>query len=117
MLMGFEFSNTADALVTRILSKSMGLIRQINGIDQPPLKDYASNHPFPVSLPRQKHGWGYLNSTALTMKGIPGDRCWTVKDEERGGIEGGKRFPQLMDMHAALEHEPDARTPSPPVVS
>ena len=32
--MGFEFSNTADALVTRILSKSMGLIRQINGIDQ-----------------------------------------------------------------------------------
>ena len=32
--MGFEFSITADALVTRILSKSMGLIRQINGIDQ-----------------------------------------------------------------------------------
>ena len=32
--MGFEFSNTADALVTRILSKSMGLIRQITGIDQ-----------------------------------------------------------------------------------
>jgi hypothetical protein len=31
---GFEFSNTADALVTRILSKSMSLNRQINGIDQ-----------------------------------------------------------------------------------
>ena len=60
-------------------------------------------------------GGDNLNSTALTTKGIPGDRCWTVKDEERGGIKGGKRFPQLMDMHAALEHEPDALTPSPPV--
>ena len=60
-------------------------------------------------------GGDTLNSTALTAKGIPGDRCWTVKDEERGGIKGGKRFPQLMDMHAALEHEPEALTPSPPV--
>ena len=65
--------------------------------------------------PVKSMGGDNLNSTALTTKGIPGDRCWTVKDEERGGIKGGKRFPQLMDMHAALEHEPDALTPSPPV--
>ena len=32
--MGFEFSNTAHALVTRILFKSNGLIREIDGIEQ-----------------------------------------------------------------------------------
>ena len=48
--------------------------------------------------PVKSMGGDTLNSTALTTKGIPGDRCWTVKDEERGGIKGGKRFPQLMDL-------------------
>ncbi len=65
--------------------------------------------------PIKSMGGDALESTALTTTGIPGDHCWTLKDEERGGIKGGKRFPQLMDMHAVLEHEPDARTPSPPV--
>jgi hypothetical protein len=32
--MGFEFSNTAHALVTRILNKSIGLISEIDGIEQ-----------------------------------------------------------------------------------
>ena len=32
--MGFKFSSTADALVTRILNKSQRLMRQINGINQ-----------------------------------------------------------------------------------
>ena len=65
--------------------------------------------------PVKSMGGDNLDNTALTKNGIPGDRCWTVKDEERGGIKGGKRFPQLMDMHAVLEHEPDALTLSPPV--
>jgi uncharacterized protein YcbX len=65
--------------------------------------------------PVKSMGGDNLHNTALTKNGIPGDRCWTVKDEERGGIKGGKRFPQLMDMHAVLEHEPDALTLSPPV--
>ena len=65
--------------------------------------------------PVKSMGGDNLDHTALTKNGIPGDRCWTVKDEERGGIKGGKRFPQLMDMHAVLEHEPDALTLSPPV--
>ena len=65
--------------------------------------------------PVKSMGGDNLDHTALTKSGIPGDRCWTIKDEERGGIKGGKRFPQLMDMHAVLEHEPDALTLSPPV--
>ena len=65
--------------------------------------------------PVKSMGGDNLDNTALTKNGIPGDRCWTVKDEERGGIKGGKRFPQLMDMHAVLEHEPDTLTLSPPV--
>ena len=65
--------------------------------------------------PVKSMGGDNLDHTALTKNGIPGDRCWTVKDEERGGIKGGKRFPQLMDMHAVLEHEPDTLTLSPPV--
>ncbi len=54
-----------------------------------------------------------LEAADLTANGIPGDRCWTIKDEERGGIKGGKRFPQIMDMHAALGAEPTAENPSP----
>lgn len=65
--------------------------------------------------PVKSMGGDALNSTALTANGIPGDRCWTVKDEKRGGIKGGKRFPKLMDMHAKLDSEPDEHTPSPPV--
>ena len=65
--------------------------------------------------PVKSMGGDTLQQTNLTTNGIPGDRCWTLKDEERGGIKGGKRFPQLMSMHATLEQEPDDNTPSPPV--
>jgi len=66
--------------------------------------------------PVKSMGGSLLEATQLTDLGIPGDRCWTLKDEQRGGIKGGKRFPSLMGMHAALAAEPDATTPSPEVL-
>ena len=42
-----------------------------------------------------------LDETALGEAGIPGDRHWAIRDEERGGIRGGKKLPQLMRFGAA----------------
>ena len=64
--------------------------------------------------PVKSMGGHRLDSITLTEQGIPGDRCWTLKDEERGGIKGGKRFPALMGMSASLVTEPAADNPSPP---
>lgn len=65
--------------------------------------------------PVKSMGGHTMPETLLTENGMPGDRCWTVKDEERGGIKGGKRFPELMSMYAELLAEPDETNPSPPV--
>ena len=64
--------------------------------------------------PVKSMGGDTLNSADLGPRGIPGDRCWTLKDEERGGIKGGKRFPALMGMHAALDRAPTDGERSPP---
>jgi len=56
-----------------------------------------------------------LSSAILTKKGIPGDRAWALKDEERGGIKGGKRFPQLLSMTPVFISEPDEQNISPTV--
>ena len=64
--------------------------------------------------PIKSMGGHTLSTTQLTAQGVPGDRCWTLKDEERGGIKGGKRFPQLMSMSATLNSEPTEQNPSPP---
>lgn len=63
--------------------------------------------------PVKSMGGHTLQNAYLGEHGIPGDRCWTLKDEERGGIKGGKRFPALMGMSARLRNEPDAEHPSP----
>ena len=41
-----------------------------------------------------------LRETDIGEAGIPGDRGWAVRDEQRGGIRGGKKIPQLMTLVA-----------------
>ena len=65
--------------------------------------------------PIKSMGGHPLEKSTLTAKGIPGDRAWTLKDEERGGIKGGKRFPQLLDMSARFINEPTEQVVSPQV--
>ena len=65
--------------------------------------------------PVKSMGGHSLNRTPLTTKGIPGDRAWALKDEERGGIKGGKRFPELLGMNASFVTEPSAQHVSPEV--
>ena len=50
-----------------------------------------------------------MDQVSLTSNGIPGDRAWALKDEERGGIKGGKRFPQLLAMQARFATEPQKK--------
>ena len=56
-----------------------------------------------------------LSSALMTKRGIPGDRAWALKDEERGGIKGGKRFPQLFSMTPVFASEPNEQNISPNV--
>ncbi len=41
-----------------------------------------------------------LREADIGEDGIPGDRGWAVRDEQRGGIRGGKKIPQLMALAA-----------------
>lgn len=66
--------------------------------------------------PVKSMGGHNMVRTTLSSLGIPGDRCWTLKDEQRGGIKGGKRFPSLMGMSATLSSEPTPTNPSPPAL-
>ena len=42
-----------------------------------------------------------LSEAVLGEKGIPGDRIWATRDEQRGGIRGAKKLPDLMLFSAA----------------
>lgn len=65
--------------------------------------------------PVKSMGGAALERTSVDAQGIPGDRCWAVRDEERGGIKGGKRFASLMGLTASLQEEPSADKRSPAV--
>ena len=69
-----------------------------------------SIHRYPV----KSMGGETLDEVELGMGGIPGDRCWAVRDEKRGEISGAKKFPALMNC-AARVAEPGFEGDSPSV--
>jgi hypothetical protein len=56
--------------------------------------------------PVKSMGGEALSDVQIEAHGIPGDRAWAVRDEERGGIRGGKRFPELMRCSARYLSDP-----------
>lgn len=59
---------------------------------------------------------GYsLTTTAIGELGLPGDRSWAVRDEERNGFKTGKRFAAMMAMSARQLEEVGSGKLSPQV--
>ncbi len=56
--------------------------------------------------PVKSMGGEALDRVTFGERGIPGDRAWAVRDEVRGGIRGGKRFPALMNCAARYPEAP-----------
>ena len=54
-----------------------------------------------------------IERALIGANGIPGDRAWAVRDEERGGIRGAKKIPRLMECRARYASEPTASGAAP----
>jgi len=67
--------------------------------------------------PVKSMGGEELTGVALADRGIPGDRAWAVRDEQRGGIRGGKRFPELMQCSARYDSDPPSAGSTPAQVT
>ena len=57
-----------------------------------------------------------LEDCEVTVKGIPGDRGWAVRDETTGEITNGKRIPLLMQCEARYRESPNNGDGVPHVV-
>jgi uncharacterized protein len=58
-----------------------------------------------------------LQHSAIDPGGLPGDRCWAVRDEKRGGIRGAKKIPDLMRCHAHFTNAPTRERPGVPEIA
>jgi len=57
-----------------------------------------------------------IPAAQLGANGVPGDRAWAVRDEERGGIRGAKKIHALMRCAARYDAEPAfGRVPAPEI--
>jgi hypothetical protein len=54
-----------------------------------------------------------VDRALLGANGIPGDRAWAVRNEERRAIQGAKKIPLLMSCRARYATEPPADGPAP----
>jgi uncharacterized protein YcbX len=73
----------------------------------------VSLHRYPV----KSLGGESLAAVDVTPNGLPGDRAWAVRDEERGGIRGAKRFPELMTASARYSEAPATTGSSTAVIT
>lgn len=67
--------------------------------------------------PVKSMGGEQLPKIHIGENGVPGDRAWAVRDEDRGGIRGAKRFPELMNQSARYLEEPALEGSSPAQIS
>ena len=67
--------------------------------------------------PVKSMGGERLDRLDIGPDGIPGDRAWALRDESRGGIRCGKRFPELMACAARYAGEPSPVGPTPALVT
>ena len=54
-----------------------------------------------------------IERATLGANGVPGDRAWAVRNEERGAIQGAKKIPLLMSCTARYASEPPLDGPAP----
>jgi uncharacterized protein YcbX len=56
--------------------------------------------------PVKSMGGERLEAALVTMRGIPGDRGWALRDEMSGEVRGAKKMPALLKCNACYVEEP-----------